>query len=181
MQLKRYYKIGISGHRDLLPSQMEIHFSMLKDHLLKLKRDQKETELLILTSLAEGADRLIAQVALSLDISYDVILPMPESLYMQDFSHKSQEEFLYYLRHAHAKDTIQFYAANTYSLISKPSIYRDFQYRQVGRHIVDMADEMIIMTNGIENGKMGGTNDIASYAQSCDKIINTIWCDRLCA
>ncbi len=78
--MKRYYKIGISGHRDLLPSQKEENSLILKGHLLKLQREYPKRELLILSPLADGADRLIVEVAQKLEIKYDAILPMPKAL-----------------------------------------------------------------------------------------------------
>ena len=179
--MKTYYKIGISGHRDLLPSQNEENLLILKGHLLKLKRDHQAKELLVLSPLADGADRLIIKAARELDIEYDVVLPMPKSLYVKDFSKESLVEFEFLLNHAKSVQTIELYAGNTLQLISTYSIYRDYQYRQVGRKIVDLADEMIIMSNGIKNNKMGGTEDIVNYANRYGTISLNILCDRLSA
>jgi hypothetical protein len=179
MKTKKYYRVGISGHRDLLPSQTQTNLTILKGHLLKLKQEHKE--ILVLTPLADGADRLIAKAALELDIPYDVILPMPKELYIEDFSDSSKKEFDYYLNQAKDIETIELYAANTIELISKPSAHRNFQYRQVGRKIVDISDEMIIMSDGVQNNKMGGTEDIAKYAHKCGIILYEVRCDRLCA
>ncbi len=180
MGTKKYYKIGISGHRDLLHSHMEENLTILKGHLLKLKREHSDKELIVLTPLADGADRLIAKVASELNIVYDVILPMPKELYINDFSKDSKKEFDYFLNQAQTIKTIKLYAANTLDLISKSSIHRSFQYRQMGRRIVDLADEMIIISDGVKNDKMGGTEDIAEYAQTCDTTLHKIRCDRLC-
>lgn len=180
MKTKKYYKVGISGHRDLLPSQIETNLTILKAHLLKLKKAHPNG-VLLLTPLADGADRLAAKAAFELGISYDVILPMPKALYIEDFSKSSKKEFDYYLSYAKNIQTIKLYAANTYELISKPSIYRDYQYRQVGREIVDIVDEMIIMSDGMENNRMGGTQDIANYAKAHGTILYNIRCDRSCA
>ncbi len=181
MNTKTYYKIGITGHRDLLPSQKEENLIILKGYLLKIKREHPKKKLLILTPLADGADRLICQVALELGFDYDVILPMPKELYTKDFSKTSQEEFKHYLKYARKIQTINLYAGNTLELISNYSIFRNFQYRQVGRTIVDMADEMIIMSDGIQNNKIGGTQDIANYAKSYGTILYKVQCGRLCA
>ena len=178
---KEYYTIGVTGHRDLLPSQEEENLTIIKGHLLKLLREHKDKELLLLTPLADGADRVVTQAAYEVGITFDVILPMPKELYCQDFSKKSQKEFIHYLKLARNIETIPMYAGNTLELIAKHSTFRDFQYRQVGRTIVDRADEMIIMSDGIENDKMGGTSDIAKYAKIHGKILFEVKCDRLCA
>lgn len=179
--MSTYYKIGISGHRDLKPSQKEENLCILQGCLLKIKRNNPDTELLILSPVADGADRLILEVALALDIKYDIILPMPKDIYAQDFSENSQEEFEFFLTYAHSIQTIDLYAGNTLELISKPSLFRDFQYRQAGRRIVDLADEMIIMSDGVKNDKMGGTEDIVKYANMCGIVSHQVRCDRLSA
>jgi len=181
MNKNNYYTVGISGHRDLLPSQYDENLTILKGHLLKLRREHPDKQILVLTPLAEGADRLIAKVAMELNIPYDVFLPMPKELYIQDFSKNSQKEFEHYLLHAKKVETIPLYAGNTLELIRDYSVYRDFQYRQVGRKIVDLADEMIIMSDEQPNNKIGGTYDIANYAKMYGKIIYKVRCDRLCA
>ena len=181
MKQSNYYTIGITGHRDLLPSQYEENLIIIKGHLLKLLREHVDRKLLLLTPLAEGADRIAAQAALETGIVFDVILPMPRELYCHDFSEKSKKEFLHYLNLARNIETIPMYAGNTLELIAKNSTFRDFQYRQVGRTIVDRSDEMIILSDGIENNKMGGTSDIAKYAKTHGKILFEVKCDRLCA
>lgn len=181
MEKKRFYKVGITGHRDLVPSQKNMQLKLIKEHLIALKRLHQDKKLQILTSLAEGADRLLAETAIVLKIPFDVILPMPLELYLEDFSLQSQKAFLVYLDQAHSVYTINMYAANTRQHISNPSLFRNYQYRQAGREIVDMSDEMMILSDEKDNQKMGGTSDIANYARACDKILFTIKCDRLCA
>ena len=179
MHFQHPFTIGITGHRDLSLDQYEENLIILKGHLLKRKREHPKLH--ILTPLAEGADRMIAKVAMELDIPYQVILPMPQELYIKDFSKKSQKEFEHYLKHAKKVQTIPFYKNNTYKQIAKHSFQRDMQYLEVGKTIVDQSNEMIIMSDEKENGKMGGAHDIANYAKKCDKILYTIRCERQCA
>jgi len=181
MNKKSYYKVGISGHRDLPLFQIDKYYDKLKEYLTKLQKNYDNKELLILTPLADGADRLIAKVALDIGIEYDAILPMDKDIYIKDFSKESQVEFLELLEKARTIKTIKLYAANTSDLVGSSSVYRDFQYREVGRDIVEMSDEMVIISDGVQNGKMGGTMDIVNYANSYGKILYTIRCDRLCA
>ncbi len=181
MENKKYYTIGVTGHRDLLPSQEKENLTIIKGYFLKLLRTHSDKKLLLLTPLADGADRIVTKVACELGITFDVILPMPQELYCRDFSKNSQKEFMHFLKLARTIETIPMYAGNTLELISQNSILRNFQYRQAGRTIVNRSDEMIIMSDGITNDKMGGTTDTAKYAKLNGKIIFEIKCDRLCA
>jgi len=178
MQIHKY-TIGITGHRDLSSDQYEENLIILKGHLLKRKREYPKLD--ILTPLAEGADRLIAKVAIELNIPFHTILPMPKELYIKDFSQPSCKEFEAYLKHAQTIQTIPPYQNNPLSMIATSSLQRDLQYRQVGRTIVNLSDEIIIMSDEKENGKTGGTHDITDYAKKHDKILYTILCKRQCA
>jgi len=181
MKSKKFYQIGISGHRDLLKEEEDEHISILKDYLLNIQKKHPNQEILVLTPLADGADRRIAKAALQLNFPYKAILPMPKYLYIKDFSHSSKDEFEELLKKAIEIQTIKFYAANTRELVESSPLHRAFQYREAGKMIVDTADEMIFMSDGIKNNKIGGTEDIAEYAQKHGKIIRTIRCKRKCA
>ncbi len=172
------YRIGITGHRDLLPTQKEENIQILKGYLLKCQREHPDRELIVLTPLADGADRLIVEVASMLGIAYEVILPMPKEIYKEDFFGDSAFEFERLLCGARSVSEIGLYAGNTTELIQKSNIHRSFQYRQVGRRIVEMSDEMIVMSDGVVNHKIGGTEDIANYAVQHDKITYRILCQR---
>jgi hypothetical protein len=175
---KKYYRIGISGHRDLLASQKDENLKILKGYLLKIKREHLDSNLLIVTPLSDGADRLVIFAARELNIEYEVILPMPKKLYIKDFSEESLIEFNELVTNAKSERTIGMYAANTVELISDYSPYRDFQYRQVGREVVNCSNEMIIMSDGLKNNKMGGTEDISSFAEKQKKKRYIISCRR---
>lgn len=175
---QEYYKIGISGHRDLLPSQKDENLQILKGYLLKVQREHPASKLIIVTPLADGADRLIVYAANELNIEYEVILPLPKELYIKDFSKKSLIEFNKLLEHAKSQRTIKMYAANTIELVSTYPQYRDFQYRQVGREVVKSVDEMIIMSDGVKNNKMGGTEDIKKYTENHKVKMYIIPCQR---
>jgi hypothetical protein len=172
----KLYKIGVISDRAGLSFQREENIAIFKGHLLKLKREHSDKELVVVTPLAEGADRLLVYVAVMLGISYEVVLPMVKMLYMQEFSEHSQLEFEKLLKGAKSVRVIELYAGNTNELLKTDPAYRSFQYRQVGREIVDSCDEMIIMSDGTQSQKMGGTEDIASYAKIHEKFIYKIPC-----
>ena len=175
---RNYYKIGISGHRHLLPSQKAENLQILKGYLLKLQREHPNKKLIIVTPLADGADRLIIYAAVELGIEYEVILPLPKELYIKDFSKESLIEFNKLLEHAKSQRTIEMFAANTVKLVSDDTLYRDFQYRQVGREVVKSVDEMVIMSDEIKNNKMGGTEDIKKYTENHKTKMYIIPCKR---
>jgi hypothetical protein len=56
--------IGITGHRDLRPQDLEALSEQVRQILRKLKSRYSSTPLVMLSALAEGTDRLAAKVAL---------------------------------------------------------------------------------------------------------------------
>jgi len=91
--------IGITGHRDIVETKK------LKQDITKLfenlQSQNQETKLL--SPLADGADRFVADVYLEVfKDKAKLVVPMPfdQERYMEDFDSTSKEEFLEYLKMA---------------------------------------------------------------------------------
>lgn len=177
--VKPSFKVGISGHRDLLPEQDAENMIILEGHLRKLRRDHPDRELRIVTPLADGADRLIVKVAQKLGISFEIILPMPKELYVKDFNLASKEEFDALMQQAIIHRTVEICPGNTLESIAEYSNERDRQYRRVGKEVCDVSDYMIFMSDGKPNGKTGGTEDIKAYARKQGIESYSIRCVRM--
>ena len=73
--------IGVTGHRDLRTDELPEIRERVRTLFVDLMARYPTRKLQLLSPLAEGADRLVAEVALSLDIGIRVVLPMPRALY----------------------------------------------------------------------------------------------------
>ena len=69
--------IGVTGHRNLHPEETELLQDQVRQLLRFLQQRYPDTPLLLLSPLAEGADRLVAKVALAEKIRLIVPLPLP--------------------------------------------------------------------------------------------------------
>ena len=69
--------LGVTGHRDLRLEDREILASRIRDVIWELRRDYPETPLVLLSPLNEGADRLVAEVALAPELGVRLIAVMP--------------------------------------------------------------------------------------------------------
>ena len=78
--------IGVTGHRDLLDQDRPRLCAAVRQVLLTLVNEHPGSPLVILTALAEGADRLVARVAAEMSIPYLAVLPMPSDAYAVDFA-----------------------------------------------------------------------------------------------
>ena len=153
--------IGITGHRDIvITTQLK---QDIRDFFINLQN--RETKLL--SPLADGADRLVADIYLEVfkDKAH-LIVPMPfnQKRYMEDFNNKSKEEFLEYLKVA---DEV-FEVENT----------QGCNYKSVGVYVADKSDTLLALWDGTFNAKSGGTGDIVAYAREQGREVVHFLCDR---
>lgn len=144
-------KIGITGHRDLEEKFIEEYKQQVLKKLNELK--QKYHKVILLSPLADGADRLIVYEAIKLDIKYIAVLPMKEELYEDDFDVASKLEFEKLLKNAECILTIPHI---------KPFV-KDKQYELVGRYVSNNSDILFALWDGKQNGYIGGTSEIVKY------------------
>ncbi|MDZ7769059.1 MAG: hypothetical protein U5K38_08270 [Woeseiaceae bacterium] len=77
--------VAVTGHRDLVASEVPEIRLRVRTLLEKLAMQFPSRRLTVMSALAEGADQLVAEVALDLGADLTVTLPMPRELYLQDF------------------------------------------------------------------------------------------------
>lgn len=154
---------GVTGHRDLreedtaaLEARVETIF---RDFLARYPH----TPLLLLSPLAEGADRLVARVALQCGVRLLSPLPMPREEYVRDFSPESQREFDALLKQALWWFELPLLFGNTRALIEEKSDSRAAQYTLVGAHIVRHCQVLIALWDGVETNSEGGTSQIVQF------------------
>lgn len=93
--------IGTVGHRYIDPQNETIRKSS-RGEFQRLYRQYRDSPFLILSSLAEGADRLLVEVAMQeLPAKLIAVLPFAEDDYLADFrTERSRQEFRKLLSHA---------------------------------------------------------------------------------
>lgn len=145
-------KIGITGHRDLAhPSAVKIAISKTLNEILV---ESDALKIIILSSLAEGADRLAAESALELtQATLYAVLPFTADDYSKDFGTKeSKKDFHFFLQQASKVNELDGRTSRTAA------------YEAVGQHVVNNCDMMIAVWNGRQSRGRGGTAEIVAYA-----------------
>lgn len=145
--------IGATGHR-FLNDLERLRFGIEK--ALSRIEDAKPGETLtVLSSLAEGADRLVAtQVLKRPGARLIVPLPLAVDEYANDFeSGKSKEEFEHLL--ARAAEVIQLH----------PIPNRDEAYEAAGLYVIDHCDVLVAVWDGQDAQGGGGTAEIVAEAR----------------
>ena len=153
--------IGVTGHR-ILENPTAIIAGV--DKTLHAIETSFETEhITVLSPLAEGADRIIAERALAIDgTKLIAVLPLPIVRYQEDFrSPSSIKEF---------QDLLQL----ADEIMELPRINnREESYRNVGKYLVTHCDVLIAIWDGQPARGPGGTAEVVASAR--DRNLPVAW------
>lgn len=151
-------RVGVTGHR-WLPDDpalaAQVARAIQRIRALAPSPARTPLRLAAVSSLAEGADRLVAgQVLADEGATLAVALPLSRDDYMDDFETAgSRREFDGFL--ARASDVV----------VLPPCEARDEAYERAGRYIVEHSDAMIALWDGQPARGRGGTAEIVDYAR----------------
>lgn len=159
MAAKAVIRVGVTGHRafedaeDAVAGRARVALGRVV-RLAGADGSDTAVRLEVLSGLAEGADRLVAHVALAMpDATLLAVLPLPVEEYERDFGGEaSRHAFAGLLDRARAVD------------ILPPQAVRDAAYEAQGRWIVDHCDVLVAVWDGRSARGRGGTADIVGYA-----------------
>ena len=151
--------IGVTGHRSLAdPQALErrVEDALQRLHLRFASAGLPRPGLTVASALAEGADRLVAQVVLrGPGAELLVVLPLRRDDYRADFTDAaSGQEFDDLLARA---DTM---------LLVPPSPSRDDAYAAAGRAVLAQCDVLIALWDGLPARGLGGTAELVAEARA---------------
>jgi hypothetical protein len=191
--------IGATGHRDLRDEDTPALRRAVREVIERLRREyvckrpwfcgvpglrilcrwlrlcpESETPIIILSSLAEGADRLIAREAMDLGAKLIAPLPMEADEYRYDFSPERRikpdalVEFDRLLATAVESRAMPYAKKNRDEADPRAAVHTDddkraLQYREVGLFIVRHCHVLIALWNGTESEAVGGTAEVVRF------------------
>ena len=156
--------VGITGHRDLCENEIDLLSEKIREVFRFLRKHYPDTPLLLLTPLAEGADRLAAKAALSEKIDYIAPLPLPKAEYLKDFSTQElKDEFNDLFGKARDRFELPILEGNTAENIAEYGPNRDRQYALVGAYIARHCHILIALWDGNDLNKVGGTSQVVKF------------------
>lgn len=169
----RCVMVGVTGHRQL-PNDEALR-EQTREMLGQVKQIAAGCEgsdavgLVVLSSLAEGADRLMAEVVLEQEAgSLQAVLPLEPADYESDFAtEESRLQFRGLLERAKKDVTVVPVPAGA----PDP---RTAAYAAAGRAVVDRCDVLIALWDGEPTRGPGGTAEIVEYARQLGKPL--VWC-----
>ena len=149
--------VGIAGHRDLREDDKPLLARRVTESLLEIKRRCSNSPLLVLSSLAEGADCLAAKAALECGAVLVAPLPFPEKEYARDFkSAGAKAEFRMLLakaQHSFAVDPRR----------GKTERQRAESYARCGAYVAGHCHLLLALWDGVHKETVGGTSQVVAY------------------
>lgn len=163
--------IGVTGHRNLNSIFIADILTEVKEQLLSLQEISNGACLVVVSGLAEGSDRLVAQVGLELSIRHDALLPTSIHEYESDFIDlDSRREFMSLVN----ASTNVFNASVSCGLSSeyseRPNIYVNLLDQLCKR-----CDVLIALWDGKKDTGPGGTYDVVRSFLERSKDIKPAW------
>lgn len=145
-------RIGVTGHRvlgDVGAARTQV--DVVLDRLLG-----DATAAVAISPLAEGADRLVARAVLDRPGSaLEVLLPLPEADYLEDFATPASRAQFHALMAA----------ARSVAVVPGTEPSRAAAYERVGRAVVEGCDVLLALWDGEPGAGRGGTAEIVHYAR----------------
>src|SRR5262249_21114222 len=161
--------IGVTGHRDLREEDVPRLEREIAGIIARLRRDylDAETPIVVLSALAEGADRLVARGTLAHGAYLIAPLPMPLEEYRRDFEPGLKPgnvaEFDALLEKAIAAPVMPLRAGSLEALRADPG-ERAEQYRAVGIFITEHCHVLLALWDGDDEDRAaGGTAEVVAF------------------
>ena len=154
--------VGVTGHRNLRPEDIEPLSERVRAVVGALLTRHPHSPVVILTPLAEGADRLVARVGFELGLRVIVPLPFAKELYEEDFEGASLTEFRSLLARAEGWFELPLVEGCSAEGVAAREHDRTEQYAAVGAFVAQHSHVLLALWDGAD-GPFGGTGSIVDF------------------
>ena len=156
--------LGVTGHIDLIEEDFPFYRDKLSQLFIQLKKDYPNTPLQLINPLAEGADRVVANVAIEHGIELIVPLPLPQKEYEKDFP-DTLADYQALIKQTSKDNVFQLPLApgNTEENIRQQGSHRNQQYALLGNYIAMRCHILIALWDGVQNNATGGTAEVVHF------------------
>lgn len=156
--------VAVTGHRDLVFDEVAGIEARVRNLFVDLIEKYPDLRLSVMSPLAEGADLLVAEVAVDLGIDLVVPIPMPKDLYLQDFTTAdSCSRFEALCRRATDVFELPTATGSSGEKIRNLEADRDRQYAQLGVFLSAHCHILLAIWDGKPAAHLGGTAQVVSF------------------
>ena len=156
--------VAVTGHRDLVAAELPGIRAGCANASIGLRKDYPGRIIAVMSALAEGADRLVAEEALALGLPLTVVLPMPRAMYEQDFTNAdSRAQFAALCAAAVDLFELPLTPGNTEAGIAEQGPGRARQYASAGVFLCAHCHVLLALWDGKESDQLGGTSQVVRF------------------
>lgn len=156
--------IGVAGHRDLVAAEVPAIRDAVEQLLRQVRAAQPDVRLQLLSSMAEGADLLVAEVAIDIGIDVIALLPFPLARCRADIADEAARgRFDRVLARAERLELAV--AADAEPATAPPDVdqLRDRQFQRAGALVARYSALLIAIWDGRETEHAAGTARVVDY------------------
>ena len=151
--------IGVTGHRTIRPQDRPAIEAAVRAELEKLRSLCKNSPLVMLNSLAEGADLLCADLAEEQGIPLIAVLPRERADYEGDFSEAALTRFAH-----HCERAEQVFTAPDAEPLPPSGADRNYRFRQAGIYVATHCHILLALWDGAPGRHGCGTAEAVDFA-----------------
>ncbi len=155
--------VGVTSHRNLAANEIASLHGLVRAFFHDLGERFRELPLVVLSALAEGGDRIVAEEALACNARLIAVLPLPAAVYADDFVEAgSAKRFSELCARAHVLQ-MPLLPRNSETGVLAPGEQRDAQYAEAGVFISSHCHILLALWDGRDSDLVGGTAQIVRY------------------
>jgi len=155
--------VGVTGHRDLLNDELDILKVSVRDFFNQVASAAPELTLSLISPLAEGADQLVAEVAMEMNIPVTALLPMPVDYYRQDFQGAALQKFNELLAVCDVIELSLKSPGEAGSSLDEDT--KEQQYVKMGAYLAAHSHILLALWDGKDSHWPGGTSRVINFHQ----------------
>lgn len=156
--------IAVTGHRNLVDSELDAIRARTRLLFEELRDQFPASRLTVMSPLADGADMLVAEVALEQSIDLVVPLPKPRRAYLEEFlSDDSRARFESLCERAQSVFEIANDCPPAPEGIDEERWQRDYPYAQLGTFLSAHCHILLAIWDGEPSGQLGGTAQVVHF------------------
>ncbi len=156
--------VAITGHRDLVPAEIPGIRTRVRALIQGLRDAYPDRAIVLMSAMAEGADRLVAEEAIDIGIPLVAVLPMPREHYLRDFvTPASCAEFDRLCGAAADVFELPLVAAADRPAAGAPKVDREAQYAQCGVFLCAHCHILLALWDGKASPRVGGTSQVVHF------------------
>lgn len=154
--------LGVTGHRDIDTSSGKLD-AAIRTQCREIKKSYPNSPFVILSGMAEGADRLVARIAMEeLDAALAAVLPMPREEFEKDFTTSaSKKEFAEILARAFSVWVVG--TPEDSNDWKTQGDARNKQYARTGAIVADHAQILFAVWDRNRPSGKGGTGEVVVW------------------